>query len=105
MSVSSQSNNNLTCYSCSDCDNPVNASKMIKVTVPSNQGYYCRKSSILTVVDRDVAQWCGEYDVNGIGLWCCQTNLCNTANSLQSFQFFILMFIMIIKFFFGENNF
>ncbi|CAF1167277.1 unnamed protein product [Rotaria sordida] len=93
--------NTLTCYSCHDCDDPFNSNGVITVSVPANQGYYCRKSSIMTVVDRDVGQWCVQDNVRGNGLWCCQSNLCNHAKSMTSTSFLILplTLIMILKLF------
>ncbi|CAF4480176.1 unnamed protein product, partial [Rotaria sp. Silwood2] len=35
-------NDTLTCYTCIDCDEPFNSNNVATVTVPANQGYYCR---------------------------------------------------------------
>ena len=39
--------NTLTCYSCTDCGDPFKSNNVATVTVPANQGYYCRVSSSL----------------------------------------------------------
>ncbi|CAF3699073.1 unnamed protein product [Rotaria socialis] len=71
----------ISCYLCTDCEDSFSPKNVATVTVPANQGYFCRKSSILTVVDRDVSQWCAQNNVNGNGLWCYQSNLCNYAKT------------------------
>lgn len=51
---------------------------------------------MLTVVDRDVSDWCAEGEIKGNSLSCCQMDLCNSAKTIISNGFIRLTIAAII---------
>ncbi|CAF3532061.1 unnamed protein product [Rotaria socialis] len=69
----------LTCYSCSNCGITWNDSKATIVQT-SGSGDYCRKTVAGVVINRDFSSSCSSANVLGHGIFCCDTDLCNSAN-------------------------
>ncbi|CAF3861276.1 unnamed protein product [Rotaria sp. Silwood1] len=69
----------LTCYSCNNCGMTWDASKATIVQT-SGANDYCRKTVSGTSVSKDYSSSCTEVNVLGNGVFCCQSDLCNSAN-------------------------
>ncbi|CAF0890381.1 unnamed protein product [Rotaria sordida] len=69
----------LTCYSCNDCGTSWDASKATIVQT-SGANDYCRKTVTGSSVSKDFSSSCTPVNVLGNGVFCCQSDLCNSAN-------------------------
>ncbi|CAF4237200.1 unnamed protein product [Rotaria socialis] len=81
----------LTCYVCSNtCNDPFNPKTATQVAVPNATVYSCAKFWIATGnVARSSLMNCQPNDIKGIGVFCCNTNLCNDASKKLSIGYLV----------------
>ncbi|CAF0918616.1 unnamed protein product [Adineta steineri] len=86
-----------SCYSCNPCGTTWNPSAA-NVIQTSGLNDYCRKTVTGTLVVKDSVSTCNSVNILNNGVYCCQTDLCNTANKyspkLINLGFFILGFLL-----------
>ncbi|CAF0901513.1 unnamed protein product [Adineta ricciae] len=68
-----------SCYSCNDCGTNWDISKASVVST-SGPNDYCRKTVTGPMVSKDYTSSCTSANLLGHGIFCCQTDLCNSAN-------------------------
>ncbi|CAF0901532.1 unnamed protein product [Adineta ricciae] len=75
----------LQCYSCDLCSVPFTTNNATIVSV-NVTGASCTKYVFASYVSKGYATDCAQVNVNGIGTWCCSTDLCNAGQSIGSFD-------------------
>ncbi|CAF0807409.1 unnamed protein product [Adineta steineri] len=68
-----------SCYSCTDCGTSWDISKTT-VVATSGSSDYCRKTVTGNTVTKDYASSCTPANILGNGIFCCQTDLCNSGS-------------------------
>ncbi|CAF0748079.1 unnamed protein product [Adineta ricciae] len=86
----------LQCYLCADCGDPFSAAyPYTSVVTNQNYGAACIKT-VLTVpngklISRGTTFSCTQASTSDIKVYCCQSDLCNTSNSLKHLTFLLLI--------------
>ncbi|CAF0725379.1 unnamed protein product [Adineta ricciae] len=86
----------LQCYLCADCGDPFSAAyPYTSVVTNQNYGAACIKT-VLTVpngklVSRGTTFSCTQASTSDIKVYCCQSDLCNTSNSLKHLTSLLLI--------------
>ncbi|CAF1135891.1 unnamed protein product [Adineta ricciae] len=91
-----QVTNGIACYVCTNCNDPFNPT-YVGVSYQNDTNYYCRKMVVANNIARDMITSCTSSSTAGTSQWCCQTNLCNSA---QKNTLGFLLAISVLKVFF-----
>ncbi|UJR28080.1 hypothetical protein I4U23_009336 [Adineta vaga] len=85
----------LQCYSCSMCSVPFNTNNAT-ITVNNASGASCYKTVLASYATKGATTSCVAANTNGLGTWCCNTDLCNAGQTVASMDKKKIMAIFVL---------